>query len=249
MSSSESDRDHRHKKSKRRRSRSLSSRSGHRHRRSKHSRERTVDRSRSSRERTRRRSRERHRERDSRNRYHSGSRSKGDSSRHRKRSPSSQSSSSSSSRSGTRHKSSSKSEAISRNKERIQAALKAAVSSDDTLKLNRKAEEVSLGDQIKRAAAIEEIDSAGFVQSEFKSNRAEIPLPKENQMDVAHSKAMFATSKAVPSILRASKRIFDPNDPLNLISPNLAVTVADKMDRWKNKLQSLREKQLKRRFS
>lgn len=49
-----------------------------------------------------------------------------------------------------------------------------AVSSDDTLKLNRKAEEVSLGDQIKRAAAIEEIDSAGFVQSEFKSNRAEV---------------------------------------------------------------------------
>lgn len=248
MSSSESDRDHRHKKSKRRRSRSLSSRSGHRHRRSKHSRERTVDRSRSSRERTRRRSRERHRERDSRNRYNSGSRSKGDSSRHRKRSPSSQSSSSSS-RSGTRHKSSSKSEAISRNKERIQAALKAAAYSDDALKLNRKAEEVSVGDQIKRAAAIEEIDSAGFVQSEFKSNRAEIPLPKENQMDVAHSKAMFANSKAVPSILRTSKRIFDPNDPLNLISPNLAVTVADKMDRWKNKLQSLREKQLKRRFS
>ena len=47
-------------------------------------------------------------------------------------------------------------------------------SSDDTLKLNHKAEEVSVGDQIKRAAAIEEIDSAGFVQSEFKSNRAEV---------------------------------------------------------------------------
>jgi len=131
---------------------------------------------------------------------------------------------------------------------KLQLALKAAAAADEALKaqgvlLSSSLKLPTLAEQQQRAAAIDSIDNDEFVQSSFRSNRNEIPMPSGSSVDASHAGAMFSSSSRVTSQpIRAFPASVIDKD--SLMHPNLYIGAEEKMENWKVKLATWRRNKL-----
>ncbi|KAL5003961.1 hypothetical protein ScPMuIL_017417 [Solemya velum] len=125
---------------------------------------------------------------------------------------------------------------------RMNLALKAAAAADEKLKEGLTGEKsdspISFKDQEKYASAIAEIESNEFVPSTFKSSRYEKKYEDKKSMDD------FAFGTVAEIKIDPTKKFTIPTDITVLAHENLSTDPEVKMDRWIEKLKSMRRKKL-----
>ena len=123
---------------------------------------------------------------------------------------------------------------------RMKMALKAAAAADEKIKNQSKADTKSFEEQMKFSKSIVDIESTAFVQSSFVSNRKE-KSDKDN--DKKDDLFLFGTAAEFKPDL-VPKKIPTFDDPMSLADPSLFVDPAVKMEKWIERLNSLRRKRL-----
>lgn len=123
---------------------------------------------------------------------------------------------------------------------RMQMALKAAAAADEKIKHQSKSDTKSFEDQMKFSKSIMDIESSSFVQSSFLSNRKD---KSEKDSEKKDDLFMFGTAAEFKPDL-VSKVIPTFDDPKSLADPSLFVDPAIKMERWIERLNTLRRKKL-----
>lgn len=124
---------------------------------------------------------------------------------------------------------------------RMQMALKAAAAADEKIKghSEESRSSLSLQDQMNYSQAIQDIESSGFMASAFKSSRGDKKPDKTIKEEF-----LFGTAGELKLDPNQRKPVIVNVDTDELAHPNFYTDPEEKMDRWIQKLTTMRRKKL-----
>lgn len=124
---------------------------------------------------------------------------------------------------------------------RMQIALKAAAAADEKIKghSEESRSSFSLQDQMNFSQSVQDIESSGFIASSFKSSRGDKKEDKGLKEEF-----LFGTAGELKLDASQRKPVIVNVDTDELAHPNFYTDPEEKMERWIQKLTTMRRKKL-----
>lgn len=124
---------------------------------------------------------------------------------------------------------------------RMQVALKAAAAADEKIKghSEESRSSINIHDQMKYSQAVQDIESSGFMATSFKSSRGERKEDKGLKDEF-----LFGTAAELKLDPSQRKPVIVDVETDELAHPNFYTDPEEKMERWIQKLTTMRRRKL-----